>query len=50
MIETIAQVDRVHDAVHKAHDSKAWQDAKQALLECDTLYTLLEQEVKKGKK
>jgi hypothetical protein len=43
--QIIAQVDRVHDAVHKAHDSGTFEDRRTALLECDHLYTLLSREL-----
>jgi hypothetical protein len=40
-VRILAQVDKVHDAVHKAHDSGTYEDRRTAFLQCDYLYTLL---------
>lgn len=45
MIDSVAQADRVHDLVHKAHDSGIYEDKRKAFIECDFLYTLLTKEL-----
>jgi len=47
--EAIAQADRVHDSVHKAHDSTTKQNCALALAECIKMTKILREEVEHGK-